>query len=346
MAEYYEEERGSYDGDQGYDVGDVAPHAEKPKILLMGLKKSGKSSIQKVVFHKMSPNETLFLESTSKPSKNDISNSSFVQFQVWDFPGQLDFFDGSFDMEMIFGGCGAIVYVIDALVHEREQTEALQKLQQTIQKAVQMNKKINFEVFIHKIDGVSTDQKQNLWNDIRRHVQEDIQDSSSERDVHIDYHLTSIYDHSIFEAFSKVIQKLVPQHATLEKLLNTLVSTCKLERALLVDVVSKICVAADSSQFEMQTYELCSDMIDVVIDISCIYGSAEASESIAYDAGSQSIIRLSNKKILYLREVNKYLALVAFIREADFDKHGLIDYNIGCFKRAIAEVFVKRPKPE
>lgn len=26
----------------------------------------------------------------------DISNSSFVQFQIWDFPGQIDFFDPSF----------------------------------------------------------------------------------------------------------------------------------------------------------------------------------------------------------------------------------------------------------
>lgn len=29
---------------------------QKPRILLMGLRRSGKSSIQKVVFHKMSPN--------------------------------------------------------------------------------------------------------------------------------------------------------------------------------------------------------------------------------------------------------------------------------------------------
>ena len=54
----------------------------KPRIVLMGLRRSGKSSIQKVVFHKLSPNETLFLESTSKVVKDDINNSSFVQFQV------------------------------------------------------------------------------------------------------------------------------------------------------------------------------------------------------------------------------------------------------------------------
>lgn len=64
----------------------------------------------------MSPNETLFLESTNKIVKDDINNSSFVQFQIWDFPGQIDFFDTCFDFDMIFGGCGALVFVIDAQV--------------------------------------------------------------------------------------------------------------------------------------------------------------------------------------------------------------------------------------
>ena len=38
--------------------------------LAFSLGRSGKSSIQKVVFHKMSPNETLFLESTNKIVKD------------------------------------------------------------------------------------------------------------------------------------------------------------------------------------------------------------------------------------------------------------------------------------
>ena len=38
------------------------------------------------------------------------------------------------------------------------------------------------------------------------------------------FYLTSIYDHSIFEAFSKVVQKLIPQLPTLENLLNILIS--------------------------------------------------------------------------------------------------------------------------
>lgn len=53
----------------------------KPKILIMGLRRSGKSSIQKVVFHKMSPNETLLLESTNKIVKDgkcSTNGSNFI----------------------------------------------------------------------------------------------------------------------------------------------------------------------------------------------------------------------------------------------------------------------------
>jgi Ras-related GTP-binding protein C/D len=47
-----------------------------------------------------------------------------------------------------------------------------------------------------------------------------------------------------------------------------------MDKAFLIDVASKLYIATDSSHVEMQALELCSDMIDVVIDISCIYGFA------------------------------------------------------------------------
>lgn len=138
---------GSFDQD-GLDEPGMGGGESKPRILLMGLRRSGKSSIQKVVFHKMSPNETLFLESTSKIVKDDINNSSFVQFQIWDFPGQIDFIDPTFDSDMIFGGCGALVFVIDA---KDDYNEALTKFKNTVIKAYKVNPRIKFEVFIHKV---------------------------------------------------------------------------------------------------------------------------------------------------------------------------------------------------
>lgn len=45
-----------------------------------------------------------------------------------------------------------------------------------------------------------------------------------------------------------------------------------IEKAFLFDVSSKIYIATDSAPVDMQSYELCCDMIDVVLDISSIYG--------------------------------------------------------------------------
>ncbi|XP_042295558.1 ras-related GTP-binding protein C [Sceloporus undulatus] len=316
-------------------VGGGGDSSKQPRILLMGLRRSGKSSIQKVVFHKMSPNETLFLESTNKIYKDDVSNSSFVNFQIWDFPGQMDFFDPTFDYEMIFRGTGALIYVIDA---QDDYMEALTRLHITVSKAYKINPEMNFEVFIHKVDGLSDDHKIETQRDIHQRANDDLGDAGLER-LHLSFYLTSIYDHSIFEAFSKVVQKLIPQLPTLENLLNIFISNSGIEKAFLFDVVSKIYIATDSSPVDMQSYELCCDMIDVVIDVSCIYGLKEDGSGSAYDKESMAIIKLNNTTVLYLKEVTKFLALVCILREESFERKGLIDYNFHCFRKAIHEVF-------
>merc|ERR1719154_934343 len=305
----------------------------------MGPRRSGKSSIQKVVFHKMSPNETLFLESTNKIVKDDISNSSFVQFYIWDFPGQIDFFDTTFDTDLIFGGCGALVFVIDA---QDDYIDALSKLNTTVTKAFTVNPKIKFEVFIHKVDGLSDDTKMETQRDIHPRANDDIIEAGLEQQVHLSFYLTSIYDYSIFEAFSKVVQKLIPQLATLENLINIFVSNSQIEKAFLFDVVSKIYVATDSTPVDMQTYELCCDMIDVVIDVSCIYGLGDEMDSSAFDDESASVIKLNNSTILLLKEVSKVLALVCIMREENYQHSGLVQYNFKCFRDAIEDVFAVR----
>jgi len=339
--EDYPEEYGSvpkYNQFEGTGAGDVILEGEKTKILLMGLRRSGKSSIQKVVFHKMSPNETLFLESTNKVQKDDISNSSFVQFSIWDFPGQIDFFDPTFEKDTLFGNCGALIFVIDA---QDDYLEALSKLHDTVTKAYQVNPSIRFEVFIHKVDGLSDDTKMETQRDIHQRANDDIIEAGLEQQINLSFYLTSIYDHSIFEAFSKVVQKLIPQLATLENLINIFVSNSQIEKAFLFDVVSKIYVATDSSPVDMQTYELCCDMIDVVIDVSCIYGLGDEDCS-AFDDESGSVIKLNNSTILILKEVNKVLALVCIMREENYQHSGLIQYNFKCFRDAIEDVFCVR----
>ncbi|KAI9137018.1 Gtr1/RagA G protein conserved region-domain-containing protein [Paraphysoderma sedebokerense] len=441
-----------------------------PRVLLMGLRRSGKTSIQKVVFHKMSPNETLFLESTTKMGIEMVN--SFMQFQIADFPGQIEFTDeGVFDAEWIFGGTGfvveddaegreyilgpdgdnaignglmgndeevnihgegfgngmqeqhlqqqqqqnavgsvgAIVFVIDS---QDDYYEALQRLYITISTASKYNPNINFEVFIHKVDGLSDESKIETQRDIHQRVTDELLDLGLLDRVSISFYLTSIYDHSIYEAFSKVVQKLIPQLPTLENLLNVLCSNSNIEKAFLFDTFTKIYIATDSSPVDMQSYEICSDMIDVMIDLDAIYGSplqksqgnsqsqlnsytiqspspspyphtdpsspenitsanshadlvssteinvtsgqiiqaiggARKESFVEEERENGSLIKLSNGMVLYLRHMDKYLALLCLLRSENFEeKQGLLEYNFWTFKDAIWQVFEVHKKFE
>ncbi|KAI9253951.1 Gtr1/RagA G protein conserved region-domain-containing protein [Phascolomyces articulosus] len=246
--------------------------SDKPRILLMGLQRSGKSSIQRVVFGKMPPNDTLYLESTTKIQKEDITRS-FIDFQIWDFPGQVNFFDMAYDSQEIFGAVGALIFVIDA---QDDYSEALHRLFFTVTSAYRVNQNISFEVLIHKVDGLSDDYKIDTQRDVQQRMGDMLADAQMEH-IHLSYYLTSIYDHSIYEAFSKIIQKLIRELPTLENLLNVLCQNSGIDKAYLFDTLTKIYIATDSSPVDMQSYELCSDMIDVIIDIECIYGAQVSS---------------------------------------------------------------------
>lgn len=96
-----------------------------------------------------------------------------------------------------------------------------------------------------------------------------------------------------------------------------------------------------------------------------------SSESAAFDEHSASVIKLNNGTILYLREVNRFLALVCILRQENFGRQGtmiekltmitdviiffhinfiiflfvgIIDYNFLCFRKAISQVFEVRSK--
>jgi len=302
------------------------------KVLLVGLARSGKSSIQKVVFNKMPPHETLFLESTQKIEVTPVVHNAFTQFKICDFPGSY-VFDDSKDQEF-FAKCGALIFVIDA--QDEPYADALAFAKKIIMRAHRVNPKIFFEVFIHKVDGdlfLSDEHKTDCQREIHNKLTDDLHENSV--DAHLTFHCTSIYDHSIFESASKVVQKLISQLHLLEQLLDLLVANCRMEKAFLVDIISKIYIASDTQPVDISIYELCSDMIDVVIDVSCIYGLSNedlSSSSIAFDSKSSCVIHLNNGLLLYLREVDRFVALACLIREENFERQHLVDYNIKIFK--------------
>lgn len=264
-----------------------------PCMLLMGPRRGGKTSIQRVVFQKMSPHETLFrLEATQQLERAIVDHTPLCRFTVWDFPG--DYYGDDDGSNRVFisdkSVAKSLIFVVDA--QDEPYDHVLSSFTNAVTRTLELNPNIAIEVFINKVDGelfLSDESKYDCRRDIMTQVTDELVDSGVSPDsIHIRYHLTSIYDHSIYEALSRVVQRLIPQLPTLENLLNVLVSTCLMEKAYLFDVVSKLYISTDPGPVDVQSVELCSDMIDVVLDVSGIYGLGEMKASVTDNNQTQS----------------------------------------------------------
>ncbi|KAG5421022.1 GTR2 [Candida metapsilosis] len=330
----------------------IVPHPKDTNatILLMGLRRSGKSSICKVVFHNMQPLDTLYLESTSKPTNEQFS--SLIDLSVMELPGQLNYFEPNYDSERLFSSVGALVYVIDS---QDEYLNALTNLSMIIDFAYRVNPKINIEVLIHKVDGLSEDYRMDAQQDIMQRTGDELLDLGLEG-VSVSFYLTSIFDHSVYEAFSRIVQRLIPELPSLEHMLDNLVQHSSIDKVFLFDVNSKIYVATDSSPVDIQTYEVCAEFIDITIDLDDLYIENDQSNNKNGVRGAgeskelRSVSHLSSGSTLYLKQMIRGLALVALIRNEGFNDTAadseksltIIEYNVDLFKQALMKMWTPK----
>lgn len=275
--------------------------------------------MQKVIFQKLSPADTLYLEPTTHIQT--VSLESFVTFETYEIPAGLPISSPDLD-HSIFPNAGAVIWVLDV------QDDYLSSIGSLIETAVFLAEhypQIDFDVFIHKTDGLSDEYRYDVFREVRQRVQDELSDLGH-GNRNVSYYQTSIFDHSIFEATSKVIQKLLPHLPAMEALLNKLCSTCKIQKAYLFDTGSKIYIATDASPTFLKDYEVCSDYVDVIVDIKQIYGWQISSESDhpstdeEPDVVGESMVTYdrSGDTYIYAREINSYVCVVE-IRECGAD---------------------------
>jgi Ras-related GTP-binding protein C/D len=312
-------------------------------IILMGLSKSGKSSIKKVVFEKLSPHESVLLEPTTSIESYKVENLGYTSLFVREYPANYNFDRAPASETKFLTTCGVLVYVIDC---NESSDETFEYFKNTLIHVFNKNPKINIEIFIHKADGTYF-LKNNDKNKHRTEIQNKVKEILSELNLevsNIGYYSTSIFNHSLFEAFSKIFQKIMPQNNLLSGLLDNLSTSCRFEKAYLFDIYNKIYLAIDSAPIEEQYYEICSDMIDVILDMSGIYGES-TNNDMNFDDNSYSLIRINNarnensKSLLYLRFIDVNLALISIINDENYERQHLIDYNIKLFSDAVKEIF-------
>ncbi|ETS62107.1 hypothetical protein PaG_03667 [Moesziomyces aphidis] len=186
------------------------------QVPVIGLRRSGKSSVLNVVYNELHPDDTVFLESTTKP--NFILSDSFLPIRIIDTPSRVLLGDVRLEKGIPLAPANAarvgppppvparnaplqssnatasnapaaaaapelllwtdVSAVVFVIDAQDDYYEALSKLQTVVLSAFAENQTIEFHVFVHKIDGYSNDYRQDTLSTIQGKVLDDLVDSS------------------------------------------------------------------------------------------------------------------------------------------------------------------------
>ncbi|CAF1102182.1 unnamed protein product [Rotaria sordida] len=317
--------------DDDYEINDI----DKPKLLMWGLTKSGKTSIIKLIFEKMTAGETLKLPETKMIQIHELTCGVYVRFQIRDVPGPKT--ASLNDFETFAPNATTIIFVLDVT---EDYTDAINLLVSSVQWMYKHGHNVRFEVLIHKIDGVQEPDRLERYSNIQKQVIVMLHECSIEKPL-INFYLTSIYDHSIHEAFSKIVQNQMKQLRALENMLNIVTESTQLDKIFVCDIYNKIFLASDTKPVDTQLSELCCDVVDVYTDISSIYG---ASNSSVLDSMSFCTIELSIGLILYLKDINPTTALICIFKKESKINEALMEVNLNILKKNIQELFLTNTK--
>ncbi|KAM6504488.1 Gtr1/RagA G protein Gtr2 [Amanita muscaria] len=349
---------------------------KRTKILLLGLRRSGKTSIQQVIFNNLSPKQTFYLESTMKIVRHTID--TVIPLEVWDTPGNITIEALGTSLSQF----SALVFVIDI---RDLYNQPIAKLVEFIVAAYHANPNMTFEVFVHKAEKLQEEDKIENFRQIHERVSDRLFDISSEYEqIQLNFHLTSVYDHSLHAAFSRVLHKLIESLPYLEDMLNIFCANSQSLKAFLYDVNSSLYVATDASPVDSATHNLCCEFLQMLNSFGPLYRSATAtsarpnrplspatplspgsdahssmhtgvgsSDVVTYDTANSNV---SSKPLTYpsaatslhpstpgttltCHLITSQLALLAILPTNVYEgRRGLVEYNVVVFREGVQDI--------
>ncbi|KAJ2158860.1 hypothetical protein GGF46_003443, partial [Coemansia sp. RSA 552] len=309
------------------------------RVVFMGLPRSGKTSILRVIFENDVPYDTMSLMPTQQRTEHRLQTTGI---SFYDFPGIDDFLETQYadqDPAIYAGEYTSLVYVMDS---QSDIQSALTTFLSVVRAAQSVNVDIPINFFINKVDGLSPELRQDIQHDIQQRIFKNMgYENLNTTNVYV--FQTTIFDLSIREALSRVIQNLVPNSHSLETILNSFLSKSSLDKVFLFDIASKMYLARDSTPTDAMQYVFACETIDAVDNLTLLgvpYLPATETEitmqriNVTFDANDEMFIYQVSPELLLL-----CIGSPRIIRQAS-----LLEFNSSKVAKAIRQIL--RPRSD
>ncbi|KAJ3416631.1 hypothetical protein HDV05_000913 [Chytridiales sp. JEL 0842] len=201
----------------------------KKKVLLMGKSGSGKTSMRSIIFANYIARDTRRLGATIDVEHSHVRFLGNLVLNLWDCGGQEVFMENyiASQRDHIFRNVEVLIYVFD--VESREHDKDMQYYQSCLDAILANSKDAKIFCLIHKMDLVPENQREELFmakeNElVRRSLP-----------LNVSAFGTSIWDETLYKAWSSIVYSLIPNVKHLETHLENFCRICDAEEVVLFE---------------------------------------------------------------------------------------------------------------
>ena len=251
-----------------------------------------------------------------------------------------------------------MIFIVDYNPTKESKTEQMDYFKNNILPILNKYPSISLYIFIHKIDNYNCNSiLQSQYNEEAKQIQSQIEQQMypifDEDKLKNKLFITSIYDSTLIEAFSNILQNILPQNENLCILLSNL----GIKNSYIFDMNNKFCIAKDVEigKDNENMFEICINMINFVIEMSHIYDENDDEKIIDvdddnFDEDMEYQLEIKNfkngipdsKSIVAFYYIFTNLTLIFIIKKKDFEKNKIsIEGNVNIIRQGIKKIFQK-----
>ncbi|XP_052869637.1 ras-related GTP-binding protein A [Anopheles cruzii] len=223
----------------------------KKKVLLMGKSGSGKTSMRSIIFANYIARDTRRLGATIDVEHSHVRFLGNLVLNLWDCGGQESFMEQYFasQKDNIFRNVEVLIYVFD--VESRELEKDMHYYQSCLEALLANSRYAKVFCLVHKMDLVAEEQRDVIFKE-REH---DLTRCSLPLECTV--FRTSIWDETLYRAWSNIVYQLIPNVKALEHSLNYFANVVDADEVLLFERATFLVIShcqrtqhRDSHRFE------------------------------------------------------------------------------------------------
>jgi len=229
------------------------------KVLLMGKSGAGKTSMRSIIFANYLARDTMRLGATIDVEHSHVRFLGNLVLNLWDCGGQEAFMENYFESQRdhIFRNVQVLIYVFD--IESRDLAKDMEYYGSCLTAVKQNSQNAKIFCLVHKMDQIPEEQRDQVF----QQREAELMRLAQPLGLSVRCFKTSIWDETLYRAWSEMVYSLIPNRDHLQSQLERLCHVCHADEVVLFERATFLVIsnAVRKDHADVHRFEKVSNII-------------------------------------------------------------------------------------